>query len=393
MKFFAARVSTAFFFFAFVSASFAATAPAPTDADCERLGHQVEDFINCGQPALVVELMNFNELGRRVCEGLDLTKAETASFITNFGKGAKSSLDRSLKGWKQARYISVSTVNGEKRVLLRLVSEQGALNFLDWVCTTKADGNLQIVDCYNFLSAELMSETSRRAALPLLAGRNKSFLEKLTSRESSYLNEVPKINEAGQALQKGEFKNALAILESLPAELKKTTGIRLLRLQAAQSCDDKKYLQVIEEWEKSAPNDPALSLISIDGCVLRKDYAGCVRCITNVQKRVGPDGYLEYLRAIVLYQAGNLPDCVAALKHAIQVEPALTKPYDFWFTLALNGKQWAEVVEALELFDANFPKADIWTNIQKSDTWTAFRDTSECKAWVDKRQHRQQALE
>lgn len=359
---------------------------APTDSECETFGRQLADAVNRGEPLKMVQAMDFQAFGDRVVKGLDLNEPDRTEFIKGLSNGLKSTMESQFKIWKTARFIRVTKVEGEKRILVRVLSEKGSMNFLEWVCAPNAAGGLKTVDCYPYITAELMSQTSRRSVLPFLAEKKKGFIERLTSNENFYVRHFPRIKEALAAMQTGDGKKASAILEALPDEVKMMPSVLTMRLQASQSVDEKIYLRVISDWEKARPGDPSLDLVAIDGGFLRKDYADCLRRINSLEKRVGPDGWLECLKSVVMNLMDDLVGARAALKQAIAIEPTLTNSYDLWFAIELKTKDWAHLVEAVTSFETNFPNANIWDGIKEDASWAEFRESKECQEWFAQRE-------
>jgi hypothetical protein len=356
-----------------------------TDAECEKFGRELADSVNKANPMRIVEALDLTGFADRVMVGLDFNQNERSQFLEGLSRSFKSGLQKQFAIWKNGRFVRVAVVNGEKRVLLRLLSSDGTLNFIDWVCERNAAGDVIIVDGLPFVTGELMSETSRRAVLPLLAESKKGFIERLTTKESAYVREIASINQAIKLIQEGSNNEASGILEALPGEVKIMPFVLALRLRAAQSSSKKVYLAVIEDWERALPDNPSLDLISIDGCVMRKDYAGCIDHIESLQKRVGPDGYLRALKGNVSFMNHDIEGARTSFKAAVAIEPTLARTYDMWFGVEMQAKNWGGLVEALSAFESNFPKADIWAGIQAKASWADFRASKECQLWLEKR--------
>jgi len=315
-----------------------AVIPALSNADCEKFGRSLAADINQGQPQKILEQLDCTALGERTVQGLNFGDADRAGFVQSFSESFKKSFGKQIGDWQNARYIRTTTTGGQKRVLMRVIANSGALNFVEWVCVSNGRGGVKTVDFFSFVTAELVSETSRRGVLPYVAEKQRGIVARLTKGESAYVRAFPKFSEAVEVLQSGDADKALGILEALPDEVKVTPFCLLIRLQVAQKADEKVYVRVIEEWEKARPGDPSLDLVSIDGCIMRKDYDGCVRRIEALQKRVGGDGYLQAMKANVYTMAGSIDKAGVAIREAIAQEPTMANSYDIWFNIELQAK-------------------------------------------------------
>lgn len=354
---------------------------AISDDEAAQFGRSLAALFNAGKSDEVLRNIDLFALGNRGMHGLDLDDNERSEIVSGAARGLRESMGQQFKQWTSSRFIRVNEVAGEKRVFLRVVSAAGMFNFFDIVCARKAAGGLKAVDVFILLSGELMSATLRRSVLPAVLEQKKGMLERLVSTESEQMKAMPTLQQGTAALLKGEYATALAAFESLPREVQTPQFVLQLRLQAAQRCGEQQCLKVIEEWERNYPGDPTLDMVSIDGCFLRKDFSGASRHLESLQIRTGPDGYLEIMRALMLKLDGRPVEAVKAVKHALAVEPSLTKAYDVWFDLEHSARNWPGIVAALQAFETAFPKADLWKAISSDASWADFRESAECKAW------------
>lgn len=363
--------------------------PAPTDAELERFGRELAQYVNDGEPAKMADKMDWEVFASRITRGQDLKGISSAEFTRHFA----SSWKKSLVMWKHGRFVRVSTVNGERRGLLRVISEDGAINFIDWVCAPNADGSIKTIDFFSYLTAELASDTVWHGLLPLFADLHKGFLERLTKGDSEFSRAMPKLKEALGLFRAGNATKAMNILEDLPEEVKVAPLCLLARLQVAQATgSDDAYLRVISEWEAARPGDPALDVISIDGHLMRKDYARCIHSIESLQKRVGADGYLQAMKANVHLMAGSVDQAHAVILEAVALEPDLMNSYEIWFGIELESRNWNGLVAALTKCETNFPKTDIWAGFEAEESWAPFRESAACKVWLEKRTENQPAV-
>ncbi len=358
--------------------------PAPTDAALEKFGRELAHFVNDGEPAKMADTMNLEAFMARVMHGHTIEGIN----LLEVGQHFAGSFKKSLVTWKQGRFVRVSTINGEKRVLIRVISGNGDVNFLDWVCVTQADGSIKTVDLLSYLTAELASDTFWHVLLPLYGEKHPEVLEHLTPGERELSWAIPKMKHALDLLRSGNAEKALSVVEDLPDEVKLTPSCLLERLQIARAIDnDETYLKVISDWEDARPGDPALDVISLPGNLIRKDYVRCIHNIETFQRQVGADGYLQALKATIHLMAGSAGEAHAAILESIAREPDLMSSYDTWFDIELQAENWPNLTAALTTCEKNFPTVDTYSFVMAEDKWAPFRKTGEGKAWI--RQHAQ----
>ena len=90
------------------------------------------------------------------------------------------------------------------------------MNYHDWVLARGPDGRICAVDMYVFLSAELMSQTIRRAFVPLAAHESRGILARLTGQEQELVKHLPQLKEMTDHLREGRFREVLDTYRQLP---------------------------------------------------------------------------------------------------------------------------------------------------------------------------------
>ncbi|MDQ5979042.1 MAG: hypothetical protein QG602_2016, partial [Verrucomicrobiota bacterium] len=318
-------------------------------------------------------------------EGLGLTEAELVGFRQGVTKGL-AAIGQQFGTFTAGRFLRLQDSDGGKRILIRVLSEDGAVNYFGFIPSRSRQGELLWQDCFIFLSGETMSETSRRTALPLVSQMRKGALGFLKPKEAEYAQSFPAVHKASQQMQAGQLIQAWHTLEPLPESVKLDRTVLMLRLRIAQDIDESKYLRVMEQWEKTYPDDQSLDLISIDSDLLRKNYAGCLRRIEAVNKRIGGDPYLTLLSANVCIESGDFETARKNARQALADEPTLYGAYDTLMSIGLRSNNPKETLAVLDEFGARFPSVDVDAQIVHGDeAFADFRKTDEYKAWAEAR--------
>jgi len=362
-----------------------AATPAPiTDEECNSFGEELAGYFNAGKHAEAVRLLDGYALVGRITQGLEMEESDLNDFRAGYIGNVSKTLASSYSTFPSAHYLRAQTVDGERRLLVRCVSDKGAVNFMAFVPARRASGGLKWIDVYTYMNGELLSESSRRAILPLLAESKKNFLEKLSTSESNFVKSFPKATEAAKLIQEGKAAEAYAMLNALPADVRSHRFVLNLRLAAAQRVDEKEYLKVISDWEKAYPGDPSLDLISIDGDFMRKDYARGIKRLDSLSARLGGDNYLLFLKGNLQMMAGDNEAARKTARAVIAAEPALTSAWDTLLSISLSEKKYSETVTLLAEVEAMYAGAKMKPVIDKLEAYAEFRKSAEYKAWADK---------
>lgn len=376
------RVSACVCFILISLSAMAADVAAITDAECEEFGTQLADYYSTDKHAEVVRQLDSFAFVKRVLNNLGLDEKEENEFRAGLLSSLSKTFTQQFKTFSSARYLRAQSVDGEKRVLLRCVSEAGAVNYFAFVVDRRASGSLKWVDVFIYLTGEKISETMHRALLPIAANNQKSLLDKLTSRESDYIRNFPKITKATQLIREKKHKEALAELDQLPADMKSQRFVLTLRLGAAQEVSEEAYLKVITEWEKTYPGDTALDLVSIDGDLLRKDYPRAIRRVEQLSARLGGDTYQTFLKGNIQMLAGQYDEARRSAREVLAAEPTLTSAWDTLLNVSLREKNYADTAAVLVEFEAAYPTAKMKEAIATNEAYADFRTSAEYRTWA-----------
>jgi tetratricopeptide (TPR) repeat protein len=208
-----------------------------------------------------------------------------------------------------------------------MVRAEGGVNYHEVLLAKQSTGPIRGQDIYLYLTGEFMSETLRRLYIAAAANESRGFLARLTGRESTYAKHLSQIQQMNSAIAQGHFRQALQVYEQLPDELKNDKTFLLLRLRAAQTLGDAEYQSAIDALHQLYPDDRSADLLSIDGHVMRKNYAKALDAIDRVDKAVGGDPYLEVVRANTYLKAGDLRSAQQCAGKAIEQDASLEDAY------------------------------------------------------------------
>ncbi len=355
-------------------------ANAPAEEDCATFGRQLAALLNRGEGEAALQLLDQFALLDRIANGLGFSAPEEADFRAGLFKTLPAALKQQFATFSQTKFVRIQNVGGHRRALLRLTTDDGAVNYIGFVCTRRGTGPVRWADMFIYLSGELLSETTRRTALPLIAQSRKGILDRLTGTESAMVRYFPAIQRATQLMQGGKRIEAWAECEKLPEALKVDRTVLLLRMRIAQGIDDIKYLRVIDQWRTAFPDDPTLEFISVDGAFLRKDYAAALGHVDAFARQLGGDAYLDFLAANALLMAERYPEARARARAALAVEPGLTSAFDSLLTISLKSRNYSETVAVLEELRTAFPGIDL-SAITSDESYAEFRLSTAYLAW------------
>ncbi|MBS0202703.1 MAG: hypothetical protein JSS49_07370 [Planctomycetes bacterium] len=298
-----------------------------SDAACEECGRKLEAALMSRQAALLSTQFDWNKFAARAVIGLGVSARDQEGFTRGVTtavenpNGLIGSLSSRI-GSGSAKFIRVTNKPDGKRILVRLIFEDGTSNYTEWVPGQSMAGELKIVDGYSYLSGELFTTTIRRLMIPAMASLQPTLMQKLSGAEREAANHLKQIQKMTTALHSNQPQQALETYAQLPETLKREKALLLQRLSAAQQVSDNEYEKVLVDFDKYYPGDPALDFVRLDYWVMKKDHQAAVDGLKRLEKAMeGTDGHLHGLLAIELAQVGRFAEARTAADESIQLEP------------------------------------------------------------------------
>jgi hypothetical protein len=272
--------------------------------------------------------------------GLALRDAHTTAHSLCVG-GART---------EQYRLLHVTTADGEPRPVMRRLLRASLKPVVvvgyDALKLGKSDGKVRVTDIYSYAQGAWISETTAWGVDAMAAdGVDGAFDSAHAMKHAREL--------AGQ----GKFADALAALDGIPAEARRSRLVQLLRVQYGEKVSQDAYKQALDELAKNYPDDPSLALIEIDGAFLRGDLDGALRATDMLDKSVGGDPFQDAVRSEVYLKRGKPGDvelAAARAEAAITAEPTLAKGWWARLDAAVRAKNYVLAVETMKHLEEHF---------------------------------------
>jgi len=365
----------------------AITVPAVAAADPAYLkfAQQVQASINAGDSSLLDRQIDYDAIVDRAIGAYDVEQA----FKDGFRKGVKSKTAEAglgkqilaaTKGTGSYTFLRMVRIGNEDRALFRLLPAGDGVNYHGLVLQKGKSGEIKVVDFFNFMNGELMSETFRRGFVAIAAERQKGFLAKLIGREGEYVSNLPKIKEMQTLGKQGKVAEALQVYAALPPSVQKDKTIQVLRVTYASKLSDKQYTEAMDYYRRNFPGDASVDLVTLDGLIIASKYAEAVAAIDRVDKNVGGDAYLGVLRANVYLLAGKYGRAKESARKAIADEPGLKPAYWSLVTISLEEKDFKETARLLTAIEKQLQIK--LNDLQNSEIYAGFVETPEYAEWM-----------
>jgi hypothetical protein len=343
----------------------APTAPRTVNPEYVDFAKEIEKTVATADANAISDKFDWEALLATAGSGLGLSskvlRNEAAAFKKEVRKpGAIVAVLASTK--KQNGSFQLLNVQEAKRgatALYRVLqNKDGGLNYVRFSLTKQPSGQIRVIDIYNFMSGENVSQTIRRSAIiPLVAHQSRGLLARLSGIDNDTMKSHSVILALIQSVRSGRGEEALDLYYKLPPSLQTDKTYLLLRLTAAQVAGDQPYAKAIDACRAAYPNDRSVDLISIDGFLGKKQYAEAIKCIDRLDKSVGGDPYLKLIRAGTGVLMGDLAIGKASAEDAIRADPTLIGARRVLIMIALKENALDKALGHVRIIERDFPSA------------------------------------
>ncbi len=322
----------------------------PTDAEAQQFGKTYIEALSKPNIPKAAQMIDWDMLFERATEGDVATERWRRSFIEGAKRSGTSLVDtlaKVISSGGDLTMLGIRTVNGEKRVVLRLLLPEGTLNYHEMVLVRDPTGFVRARDIYVYTSGEYFSETIQRLYM-LAAASDPNMLERMSGKKNMFVEALPDYKLMMEKVRAGDGKAAIALYKRLPEQLRKQKSVLLAYVSASSKLgDDAAYAAAMDEMRATFPNDPGLDLMSIDSYLLKEKYDDALSAIDRVDKAVGGDPYLDVLRSNINLQRGDLEKAQVHAVSACDREPLLLGGWWSRVSVSLARKDFPETARLL----------------------------------------------
>ncbi len=263
-------------------------------------------------------------------------------------------------------------------IVFRLFNING-INYHDFELYQK-DNDIMIVDMYIYLSGENMSTTFHRMYLGFLYSIGKSTIGR--RMDDNYLESVIQYTVVKNTYNKGKFKKAYRKFRRIPDKFKKEKICQIMNIQISFHLSDKKYMKAIDEYMSLYPDDPSFYLVSVDGYILHERYDEAIQSIDSLDRQLGSDPFLDYLRGNLYYEMDDYEKAGRAYKNLIKFMPDFELGYLSLLGVLMEEYEYDDAITVMDMMTYNF-------NMYKEDfkmflgNYPQFLESEEFTSWMN----------
>ncbi|GAB5526688.1 MAG: hypothetical protein Roseis2KO_45600 [Roseivirga sp.] len=228
-----------------------------------------------------------------------------AGFLSSLKEGdlmARMLLENEAVNGSEYDFLRAYFNKKEGHLIFRLYGDDG-MNYHDFLIE-KIKGEYKMTDIYIYLTGEYLSETFSR--LYLMSSKEYLAPSDTEGLPDLDMEDLSKVITAKGLVDRGEYEAAKEVISGLSEEVRSEKLFRLVELIIKSNLDDEGYLEVMENYKRSFPDDPSIYLMSIDYLILREEYEAARTAIDSLDQKLGGDSFLNLQRANIFYYENNL---------------------------------------------------------------------------------------
>jgi tetratricopeptide (TPR) repeat protein len=352
-----------------------------TRQDCLEFAEMVEETLSAAEPTLLDRSFNLDAVVDAAANGLGASDEMMAGFRRGAREapGIGAQVAKAIAAGGRYAFLRVRALGGRPSVLFRLITDQG-VNYHEYVLERSQAGGVKVVDVYVYATGELMSQTLRRTVKQAVAFEEHGLSRRLAAWEGDLakgLQDVPRMQELFGA---GRYAEALAMYRALPRTLQQDKSYMILLVLCAGQVSEEEYKDAVAEFRKLFPDDPALALISVDGLVMRGEYAEALAAVDRLDRIVGGDPYLDVVRSDICLGMGVPEKASAFARRAIRREPLLEEAHWAVVSVELERGDFAGVARALTEMEENLGFRV--EGLEEDEAFAEFVSSQEYRDWL-----------
>jgi hypothetical protein len=299
------------------------------------------------------------------------------SLVSSLDAKSGGIFEASVKQQATYRRLRITGNTRGRMVLLRVLAEEGAVNYLDLAIVRNKAGKPVIVDAYIYAIGENFSDTMRR--MYLLAGGNPSagLSVKVSDAEAGRAGDS--MTAMAQNFNTGNFAAVLREYQGLPEAFKQERICLALNLQASGQISEDEQRQAMNQIRKYHGDAAWANLMLLGDDMLREDYDSALRRIDRTDGEVGGDPFLDAMRAGVYGAKKDYPAAIAAAQRCVKAEPELVEGHNAVVNMSLPAGRFdlvrSELLELQKRFELDL---DTWV---ETEDFAEFRKSDEYPRW------------
>lgn len=312
-----------------------------------------------------------------------------AEWKSGFHRGLKVAIETKL-GQKivsqmpegaYAKVLRVKAAGGVVLALIRLDYGDSGTGYMDMHLKRMSDGQVQIVDWYDYSTGQLYSQSLRQiialmSPTPTVLGK---VFDLMSNRKDSIDAVVKLVKLGGEDKHEQTARKFLAMDE----DLRRNRMLNIIAVQAANtSGNEELYRKTLANLDRYYRADPSMAFLLLDFYFLEGQYDQALSALDTVQASFGvEDASLFVFKANALSAGGRHKVAAQQAMRAIEIEPEYELGYWSLLSALVLGESFAQAVPVAKALEEKFDYDMGPESLGAHETYAAFVASGEYKRW------------
>jgi len=354
--------------------------------DCERFGLALEECVRMRDVKQFEAAVDWDQLFASAVNGIPAqdkvrrTFKDASTADLRGAKGLATSICNAVTVGGSFRFLRAREESGSVRALFRWThADGGGFDYVEFALADDGNGGTTAVDIDVCGDGGSVAQKLRRYFLSLSSDASKNLADKLRGVDRVYVQHQSEVEHLQESFARGENKRALELYGALPPELKKQSGLLLLRLDAARAISNEEFQAALDDARVLRPNDPTFELVAFDHFQLTRRVDDALNSLQRLEMAIGGDPYIDWLRANVWRGQGDAKQAREACVRAIAKDPNLVDAHWTLLALSVEESNYDTTLAELKRMDSTF---DIdWSDLQKTPAYVQFVKSPQWAEW------------
>lgn len=356
------------------------------DEQIEQTAKLIVKGINSRDHEVLLNLYDFHQIGKQAWihafgtvtekEATSVAQGIRKTFAQNYIAQTFNALNTN---GGVVEYRGLRTIEGKRVALIRYDLDDNGMNFQEVTIDPQSG---KITDWFDYVLGSRYTETLGNVFAVMMPEQS-NLIGKLLGKRKVDSDIVNKFKQFGLYKRQGDYAKAYSILEQLPEELNTHKTFIAIKTELAQYLSMEEYNKQLALLATHYSDDPTMALMLVD-YYFDYDLNRVVTLLDGVQKRLGKDSLLEWLKSSVLMQLGKHKEALTAIDYSITEEPTVEKFY--WMKVAIfnDQKDFKSVIATLDEMEEKLDLEFIPEGFEEDEEYADFVKSQEFAAWSNK---------
>jgi tetratricopeptide (TPR) repeat protein len=283
----------------------------------------------------------------------------------------------------QLKYLRSRNKDNQHTSLVRINFGDKGINYLDLVLKKDEDGNIKIVDWYDYSKGQYYTDSVAQA-IGLMLPEETTFIAKLLGTSGLKKKDVNQFIKLGELMRQQKFDEWLKLYDKLSPKLSESRVLMLTRILVTVAAgDDAAYKASLKDLHTKFGDDPTLSLILIDHYYFEEDFETAQKALDRLSDHLGGDAAIDSLRANVYLSSGDYKQSAEYAQKAIDSDPEYEDAYWTLLSASIYTEAYDTSVKMLDALAMDFGYEFYPEDIEGVEEYGDFIKSNAYKKWKD----------